>query len=192
MTPPVFASKKPLKVQPVRPGTATDGSGNAVVIMNVYLHGCPADVAVTQAVISAPSSGYGLKDVITLEGLTSSADSYSIVYPWLPKNTVTTVMDTDTMRFYGSAQTNEGQGDLYRATTIVLSANASGTGVSNGTAWAVKGETSARNVTPAVRPGYTLKGYEIAKPRPCAYMKLEIRAQGGDAHMQFSRLGFYE
>lgn len=140
-------------------GSVKDGSGTPVVLMNVDLHGCSAGTAVTDAVISAPSSGYGMKDVITLEGLSSPADSYSIVYPWLQKGTVTTVMDTGSVRYYGTARTDEGQGDLYRASTVILSANASGTGVTDGTAWAVKGETAARDVTHATRPGYTLKGY---------------------------------
>ena len=100
-----------------------------------------------------------MKDVITLEGLTSPDDSYSIVYPWLPKGTVTTVMGTDLFRFYGTADTDEGQGDLYRAAAVTLNANASDTGVTDGTAWAVRGEISARDVTHTVRPGYTLTGY---------------------------------
>ena len=61
-------------------------------------------------------------------------------------------------------------------------------GSDDGQNWFLLDERKGESFTTS----YTLKGYEIAKPRPCAYMKLEIRAQGGDAHMQFSRLGFYE
>lgn len=140
-------------------GSAVNGSGTPVVCMNVNLHDCPAGMHVTEADISSPSSDYGLNDVVTLEGLTSSTDNYSIVYPWLPKDTVTSDMTAGNMRFYGNAPTSAGAGDLYRATTITLSANATGNGVSDGTAWAIKGEASARDVTNAVRPGYTLLGY---------------------------------
>lgn len=39
---------------------------------------------------------------------------------------------------------------------------------------------------------FQLKAFEIAKPRACRFLKFEVLAQGGDADMQFSRLGFFD
>ena len=39
---------------------------------------------------------------------------------------------------------------------------------------------------------FLLKGFEIKSPRTCRFLKFEVLAQGGDADMQFSRLGFFE
>ena len=39
---------------------------------------------------------------------------------------------------------------------------------------------------------FLLKGFEIPQPRACRFLKFEVRAQGGDRDMQFSRLGFFD
>ncbi len=39
---------------------------------------------------------------------------------------------------------------------------------------------------------FLLKGYQIQHPQPCSHFKIEILANGGDEHLQFSRLAFFK
>lgn len=132
-------------------GTPTDGKGNPVKLMNVHLFGCPSKTPVTDASITAPAAGYGLNDVITLFG---ESLSYSTVYPWLPENTVTEEMTAGGVRLYGSAETNAGSGTLYPATQIILDANCTDAGASNGSAAGGIGQNRAAELTAPIRPGY--------------------------------------
>ena len=66
-------------------------------------------------------------------------------------------------------------------------------------AWALLGSEDGENwFTLDERKGqffmkrFLLKGFEIAQPRACRYLRFEVRAHGGDRDMQFSRLGFFD
>lgn len=61
-------------------------------------------------------------------------------------------------------------------------------GSEDGKAWFVLDERKDQSFTISQE----MRGYRIAQPRTCKFLKFEVLAQGGDPHMQFSRLGFYD
>lgn len=140
--------------------TVTDqpeGKGNVLTMMNINLMGCPVKTKVTEASFIDAGVEYGMKDVYTADG----DAAYSVVYPWLPMESSTVEMTAGGVHYYGDVATSQGEGELYPSTKIVLDRNAGSTETSamNGEAAGVSGELSARDITQAKRPGYTVKDY---------------------------------